>query len=104
MSYNINRASILLVRDGCEACYQVVQLIKEPLADGKIVIYNVFQSRKQGMWEIRAEGAEIEGLPTLFSSDQIKEVPMLYDPVLDDIVTGLEDIEEYLEETGLLNE
>lgn len=102
MGYDTDRASVLIVRDGCSACQEVVSWIEGPIRDEKIVIYKVFQSRIPGMWEIRAMGKELEGIPTLLSSDQINEVPMLYDPVLDDIVIGAEDIEEYLEETGLL--
>ena len=102
MSYDLKRASVLIIKDGCDVCRQVTELIEENISDGKIVDYRVYQSRVKDMWEIRAVGKEIEGFPKLLSSDQIQEVPMLYDPVLDDMVIGAEEIEEYLEDTGLI--
>lgn len=104
MSYDLKRACVLIVRDGCDVCREIIGLVHEHIEDGKIVVYRVFQSRVEKMWEIRAVGKEIEGLPTLLSSDQIQEVPILYDPILDDMVIGAEEIEEYLEDTGLLDE
>ena len=102
MGYDTSRASVLIIRDGCSSCEEVVSWIGEAISDNKIILYKVFQSRIKDLWEIRAVGAKIEGLPTLLSSDQIKEVPLLYDPILDDMVIGSEDIEEYLEDTGLI--
>ena len=101
-SYDTQKASILIVKDGCDLCQQVINTGRDAITDGKLVVYRVFQSRIKGMWEIRALGAEIKGLPTLFSQDQIKEVPILYDPILDDMVIGAEDIEEYFEDTGII--
>ena len=102
MSYNTQRASVLIIRDGCTACQEVMSWIEDAIQENKIIIYQVFQSRVKNMWEIRPIGTSIEGIPTLLFSDQISEVPLLYDPVLDDMVIGAEDIEEYLEDTGLI--
>lgn len=102
MSYDIKKSCVLIVKDGCSACQQVTSLIFDHIEDNKILLYTVFQSRIKNMWEIRPLGEDIEGLPKLFSSDQINEVPILYDPVLDEMLIGAEDIEEYLEHTGLI--
>jgi len=102
MPYEPKKAVILIIKDGCEACRNITSLIGEHIMEGKVVVYRVFQSRIKNMWEIRAVDQGIEGFPTLLSSDQIYEVPVLYDPVLEDMLVGEEEIEEYLSDTGLI--
>jgi hypothetical protein len=92
---------VLFVRNDCEFCHQALDLIKD--IEGPIfAVYMVFPSRVEGMAEIRPMDKRVEGLPLLVSEDQIPTVPLLYDPTIGESVAGIEEIERYFEDSGLI--
>jgi len=94
---------VLFLKYDCDICNDLEKDIEKLRRRIDIRTYYVFDSRIPGKLEIRAVGCNsLDGLPTLIDDDEIVEVPSLYDPVLDEMMVGLEDINEYLEECGLL--
>ncbi len=94
---------ILFLRYDCEVCSDIKKDLSGLLDYVDIRMYYVFDSRIEGKVEIRAIGCEaIEGLPTLIDEDEIVEVPSVYDPQLDEMMIGVEEINEYFQECGLI--
>lgn len=92
---------VLFIRSDCEFCHQALDLIEE-VEGPTFAIYTVFSSRVEGMAEIRPLGERVEGLPLLIEEEQIPTVPLLYDPTTDERVAGIEEIERYFEDSGLI--
>tara|TARA_Y100000385_G_scaffold274378_1_gene317504 strand:+ start:2080 stop:2400 length:321 start_codon:yes stop_codon:yes gene_type:complete len=94
---------VLFLRYDCEICSETKKDLQKIQEYVDIRMYYVFDSRIDGKVEIRAIECEaIEGFPTLVDDDEIIEVPSLYDPQLDEMLVGVEEINEYLEECGLV--
>lgn len=94
---------ILFLRYDCEVCNDIKKDIQDIREYVDIRMYYVFDSRVEGKVEIRAIECEaIEGFPTLIDDDELIEVPSLYDPELNEMMIGVEEIVEYMEECGLL--
>lgn len=92
---------ILFTRLDCEFCAEAMELCST-VKYVKIAPYRVFTSRVKDMVEIRGLDFALDGLPTLVQESEIPKVPMLFDPVLGQRMLGLEEIEKYFEQTGLI--
>jgi hypothetical protein len=91
---------ILLVRSDCEFCAEAQQMvIGLPI---QIKTFVVFQSRISGKLQIRPLDEPPEDFPVLVDESEIPEVPCLYDPLLGQRMMGLNSIQKYLEDTGLI--
>lgn len=90
---------IMFVRDGCEFCEEAIDLAHE-VVRAEILIYVVFKSRIEGKAEIRPyrDYDNTEKMPVLVEQGLVDEVPMLYDPQLDDKIYGFEKIESYFDQ------
>lgn len=90
---------VLFVRDGCEFCEEAIDMAKD-ISRAEILIYMVYPSRIEGRAEIRPyrNYERINGIPTLIKQEIVEDVPVLYDPFLDDVIVGLESIEKYFDD------
>lgn len=90
---------ILFVKMGCQFCQQAIDLVAESVGV-EVLVYHVFQSRVEGRAEIRPYGVyeNTSGIPLLVDVNVVDEVPMLYDPILDDHIYGMENIQNYFDE------
>lgn len=94
---------ILFVRSDCEFCSQAQEIVEEISCDlVSIRQFVIFNSRVEGMIEIRAIDEPLEGLPLLVHEEEIPEVPCLFDPILGHKMMGIASIERYFEDTGLI--
>ncbi len=93
---------MLFVRTGCEFCHEAQELVRE-VTRARVAVYEVFQSRVDGMLEIRSRSDVKTRKPLLIKDDVLTTVPCLYDPTEDEFVPGIENIREYLTDSGLIS-
>lgn len=94
---------VLFTRRDCEFCRQAIELVNRS-SGARFAIYEVFQSRIEGKLQLRRLGEQIADIPVLIDANKIPAVPCLYDPLLDEYVGGIDDIDKYLEDSGLLDD
>lgn len=92
---------VLFIRTDCEFCAQAQDLLKD-VSLAEIKTFVIFQSRMEGMLQMRPVNDPPEDYPVLIKEEEIPEVPCLYDPILNQRMMGINSIEKYLEDTGLL--
>lgn len=94
---------VLFIRQDCQYCAEA-QLLLRDIDPNLITIkeFVVFPSRIEGMVEIKPVYERLEGLPLLLDEEEIPSVPCLFDPTLGQKMIGLPAIEQYLEDTGLV--
>lgn len=95
---------ILFVRTDCEFCAQVLGMIEDVSSNVEFSIYKVFPSRVAGKVEIKRSHGSNAGLPVLVDAPEIPGTPCLFDPIGDERIVGINEIERYFIECGLLPE
>lgn len=94
---------VLFIRSDCQFCAEAQMILREVDPDlVNIQEYVIFTSRVEGKIEMRAVNEPLIGMPLLLDEDEIPEVPCLYDPILGQKMIGIQSIEKYLEDTGLI--
>jgi hypothetical protein len=93
---------VLFFRNECELCHEAIDLVRE-VKGARIALYEVFQARIDGMIEMRPRNGVRPKKPLLIKADLLDAVPCLYDPLEDEFIPGLEEIREYLTQSGLIS-
>lgn len=92
---------VLFLSQQCDACRRTLEL-KEDVRGVDFEINWVTQSRINGMYQMLTNTADI--YPRLINKRDLPAVPALYDPVLDQMFIGLDEIEKYFSLSGLISE